>query len=127
MHVLSCKQPNLKRQLKRRAKRRERLLHANVLMLKLFDIDNETSASVTTVPEQDSVGNLEIDGTNISKDDVSALESELAKRKKRNRRSYGKPGSERRYEQNISLVLDLCIHRLRFKATGTYPFLKNAV
>ena len=65
MHVLSCKQPNLKRQLKRRAKRRERLLHANVLMLKLFDIDNETSASVTTVPEQDSVGNLEIDGTNI--------------------------------------------------------------
>ena len=91
-----------KRQLKRRAKRRERLLHANVLMLKLFDIDNETSASVTTVPEQDSVGNLEIDGTNISKDDVSALESELAKRKKRNRRSYGKPGSERRYEQNNS-------------------------
>ena len=91
-----------KRQLKRRAKRRERLLHANVLMLKLFDIDNETSASVTTVPEQDSVGNLEIDVTNLSKGDVSVLESELAKRKKRNRRSYGKPGSERRYEQNNS-------------------------
>ena len=49
-------------------------------MLKLFDIDDETSLSVSTVPELDSV---EIDGIN------------LPKRKKRNRR-LGRPGSNRR-------------------------------